>query len=108
MIDCTAWVFVVGYGETPAAVVFGVGFHDAHGEELLEAFELAGDHDAMSEWTEETHVEVIAVGLDGELVGAKLMAPGALGGWVVALSHGGRSGEVEDFGKRGLRRSFRQ
>ncbi len=98
MIDCAARVFVVSCWETPAAVVLGVGFHDAHREELLEAFELTGDDDAMSEWTEEAHVEVIAVRLDGELVGAKLMAPGAIGGWVIAVGHGERVGEVKEVG----------
>ena len=88
VIDCAAGVFVVRCGKTPAAAVFGVSFDNAHGEILLEAFELARDYNAVRERTEKTNIEVVAVWFDGKLVRSKLVPPGTIRGWIVTLGHG--------------------
>ena len=96
VVDCAAGVFVVGGGEAPAAVIFGVGFYNAHGEEPFEAFEFAGDQDAVGEGTEKADVKMVAVCFNGELFRAKLMPPGAaICGGIIPLGHDGefRGGE---------------
>lgn len=67
VIDGAAGVFLVGGGEAPAAALFGIRLYDAHGEESLEAFELAGQEYAMGEGAEEADVKMVAIGLGREV-----------------------------------------
>ena len=38
VIDCTTGVLIISRWEAPATIIFWVGFDNAHGKELLEAF----------------------------------------------------------------------
>lgn len=88
VVDGAARVFVVGSGEPPPASFFRVRFHDAHGKEVLQAFELAGQEYAMGERTEEGQIQVIAIGFWREGGRFESMSPTAIvGGWM--MGHGG-------------------
>ena len=78
MVDGAARILIVCSGEAPAAIVFRVWLHNAHGQELLQPFQLPCYDHSVRKGAEEAAVEVIAVRLEGKGGSAKLVAPGAI------------------------------
>ena len=83
MVDGATRVFIVSRRKAPSAVIFGVRLHDAHGQDILETFELPCDKDSMGEGAEEAHVEMIAVGRGRKGLGWNSMPPRTRFGWRV-------------------------